>query len=92
VEVKLTNLLADIKANVELQSQSDPSFQSTRLYKRISATEERCQLILTKGYKDEALPSCETIRHRLNDMGYSLKRVAKTKPQKQQFQIQNDFA
>ena len=82
VEVKLPNLMADIKAIVEPQSQSDPSFQSTRLYTRISAAEVRRQLILTKGYEDEALPSCETIRHRLNDMGYSLKRVAKTKPQK----------
>lgn len=82
VEVKLPNLLEDIKSIVEPQSQSDPSFQSTRLYTRISAAEVRRQLILTKGYEDEALPSSETIRHRLNDMGYSLKRVAKTKPQK----------
>jgi Rhodopirellula transposase DDE domain len=82
VEVKLPNLQEDIKAIVEPQSQADPSLQSTRLYTRISAAEVRRQLIQTKGYEDEALPSSETIRHRLNDMGYSLKRVAKTKPQK----------
>lgn len=82
VEVKLPNLLEDIKAIVEPESQADPRFQSTRLYTRISAAEVRRQLILTQGYPEETLPSCETIRHRLNDMGYSLKRVAKTKPQK----------
>jgi hypothetical protein len=35
-----------------------------------------------KGYQDEELPSAETIRRRLNEMGYSLKRVVKAKPQK----------
>ncbi len=33
VEVKPPNLLEDIKAIVEPQSQTDPSFQSTRLYR-----------------------------------------------------------
>jgi len=82
VETKLPNLLADMRAIVDPQSQTDPSFQTTRLYTRVGAAEVRRQLILTKGYPDEELPSSETIRQRLNDMGYSLKRVAKTKPQK----------
>ncbi len=34
------------------------------------------------GYQEEELPSEETIRCRLNEMGYSLKRVVKAKPQK----------
>jgi hypothetical protein len=42
----------------------------------------RRELILSKGYKDESLPSEETIRRKLNEIGYTLKRVAKTKPQK----------
>jgi Rhodopirellula transposase DDE domain len=42
----------------------------------------RRQLILTKGYVDAELPTNETIRQRLNQMGFSLRRVAKTKPQK----------
>jgi hypothetical protein len=82
VEVKLPNLLEDIQAIVDPQSQTDPTFQSTRLYTRITAEEVRRQLILTKGYKDDELPTSETIRRRLNELGFSLKRVAKTKPKK----------
>lgn len=36
-EHRLSNLLEDICSIVELQSQIDPSFQSTRLYTRLSA-------------------------------------------------------
>ena len=82
IEVKLPNLLDDIRAIVDPQTQTDPSFKSTRLYSRISAAEVRCQLIEQKGYQEEDLPSSETIRCRLNAMGYILKRVVKTKPQK----------
>jgi len=75
-------LLEDIRALVEPQAQTDPSFKSTRLYSRISASEVRRQLIEQKGYQEEELPSEETIRCRLNEMGYSLKRVIKAKPPK----------
>lgn len=80
VEVRLPNLLQDIKSLVEPQSQTDPSFKSTRLYTRLSAAEVRRQLIELKGYSEEELPSNETIRRRLNELGYTLKRVAKIKP------------
>ena len=80
VETKLPYLLEDIRALVDPQAQTDPSFKSTRLYTRMSAAEVRRQLIEQKGYQDEALPSAETIRRRLNEMGYSLKRVVKAKP------------
>jgi hypothetical protein len=82
IESKLPNLLADIRGIVDPQAQTDPSFKSTRLYTRISAAEVRRQLIAQKGYQDEALPSVETIRCRLNAMGYTVKRVVKAKPQK----------
>lgn len=82
VETKLPHLLEDIRALVDPQTQTDPSFKSTRLYTRMSAAEVRRQLIEQKGYQDQALPSVETIRRRLNEMGYTLKRVVKAKPQK----------
>lgn len=81
IETKLPNLLEDIKAIVDPKSQTDPSFKSTRLYTRVSAAEVRRQLLI-KGYKDDALPTNETIRQRLNELNYSLKKVAKTKPKK----------
>lgn len=82
-EHRLPNLLEDICSIVEPQSQTDPSFDSTRLYTRLSAAQVRHQLIEIKGYQDEELPTAEVIRQRLNQLGYGLKRVAKTKPIKQ---------
>src|SRR5437870_12330258 len=49
-ETKLPNLLNDIKALVDGQSQTDPQFKSNRLYTRLSAAEVRCQLISVKHY------------------------------------------
>lgn len=83
IEHQLPNLVEDIRSIVDPQSQTDPSFRSTRLYTRLTAAEVRRQLIEVKGYRDEQLPTTETIRQRLNLLGYGLKRVAKTKPLKQ---------
>ena len=79
-EDHLANLLNDIKAIVETESQTDPTFQTTRLYIRLSAAEVRQQLIEQKGYRDEQLPSVETIRTKLNGLGYHLKKVKKVSP------------
>jgi hypothetical protein len=76
-EEKLPNLLADIRAIADQHSQTDPKFQSNRLYLRLSAASVRQQLIEQKEYTDEQLPSEEVIRQRLNDLGYTLTRVKK---------------
>ena len=81
-EEKLPNLLIDIQAIVDGQSQTDPTFQTTRLYTRLSAAEVRKQLIVQKGYTDEELPTEETIRVKLNNLGYTLRAVQKSQPQK----------
>ena len=67
--------LEDIKTIADRHSQTDPKFQSTRLYLRLSAASVRQQLIEQQGYSDEQLPSEETIRVKLNKLGYHLKRV-----------------
>lgn len=81
-EAHLPHLLADIRAIVDSQSQADPQFRSRRLYTRLSAPEVRRQLIAQKGYTDAELPKAETIGTKLNDLGYTLTKVAKTQPQK----------
>ncbi len=81
-EEKLPNLLIDIQAIVDGQSQTDPTFQTTRLYTRLSAAEVRRQLIAQKGYTDQELPTEETIRVKLNELGYKLRAVQKSRPQK----------
>lgn len=90
VETVLPNLLEDIKSIVDSQSQIDPSFESNRLYTRLSVPEVVLQLMKQKGYSILELPCNETIRCRLNDLGYYPKKVAKTKPKKKSLkQIQS---
>jgi hypothetical protein len=82
-ESRLPNLLRDIQGIVDSQSQSDPKlFTTNRLYTRLSAAKVRRQLIAQNGYRDEELPTTETIRTRLNQLGYYPSKVGKTKPQK----------
>jgi hypothetical protein len=81
-EEHLPNLLADICAIVDGESQIDPSFQSSQLYTRLTAAEVRRQLIACKAYRHEELPSVEVIRQRLNSLGYRLRAVSKSKPKK----------
>ena len=89
-EEKLPKLLEDIQEIVDSQSQIDATFQTNRLYTRLSAKEVRRQLILQKGYQDEELPTAKTIGGKLNQLGYHLKAVVKSKPKKK-FQKQTQF-
>jgi hypothetical protein len=83
VEEHLPGLLEDIRAIADGQSQADPRFQTDRLFTRISAAEVRRQLIATKGYTDEQLPTQQTINTKLNLLGFRLTKVAKCRPQKE---------
>ena len=82
VEVHLPQLRADIENLVQEQCQTDPTFQTTRRYCRLSAAEVRRQLIARKGYTDEQLPTLQTITTKLNAWGFRLRKVAKCRPQK----------
>jgi len=67
---------------VDSQSQTDPQFRTRRLYTRLTAGEVRRQLIAQKGYTDGALPCERTIATKLNQLGYTVTKVAKSQPQK----------
>ena len=81
-EEHLPGLLDDIRAIADGQSQADPKFQTDRLFTRISAAEVRRQLIATRGYTDEQLPTQQTINTKLNLLGFRLSKVAKCRPPK----------
>jgi hypothetical protein len=81
-EDHLPQLLSDLRAIVDSQSQTDPQFRTNRLYTRLSAAEVRRQLLAHNGYTEEALPTVQTITAKLNDLGYYPKKVAKSQPQK----------
>lgn len=82
VEAHLPHLLDDICDLVHDQLQTDPTFQTTRLYCRVSAAEIRKQLIDRKGYPTQQVPSIPTLTTKLNQLGFRLRPVTKCKPQK----------
>ena len=81
-EEKLINLEQDIRDIVEPHSQVDPKFQSDLAYSRITAEAVRNALINNKGYKDEELPTVRTMLNIINRLGFTLKKVQKSKPLK----------
>jgi len=81
-EEHLPNLLNDMRAILDSQSQTDPTFRTERLYTRMTVAQVRQQLLDQKGYTDEQLPSNETLRTKINQMGYYLRAVRKSQPQK----------
>jgi hypothetical protein len=82
-EEHLPRLLDDIRSIADGQSQADPKFQTNRLFTRISAAEVRRQLIAAKGYTDAELPTPQTINTKMNQLGFTLSKVAKCRPQKE---------
>ena len=81
-EHHLPRLLHDIADLVGDHIQTDPTFQTTGLYCRLSAPQIRKQLVQRKGYAPQRLPSVQTIGAKLNALGFRLKSVVKSRPQK----------
>ena len=80
LESLLPNLEADLRAMGEATSQTDPTFRTTQLYRRLTAGEARRQLIEDKGYDPETVPSERSLSRKLNALGFKPRRVAKSKP------------
>ena len=79
---KLPNLQKDIRSLVNPNSQTHPTFENTFRYTRMTAKAVLEALVREKEYKKGELPAESTMRALLNKMGYRLRRVQKTKPQK----------
>jgi len=67
-EEHLPNVLKDIIAIVDGQSQADPQLRSARLSTRLTAAEVRRQLIATYQYTDAQLPTTATITTKLGSV------------------------
>jgi len=67
---------------LSFESQADPQVRTRRLYTRLTAGEVRRQLIAQHGYTSEDLPCERTIATKLNQLGYTLTKVAQSQPQK----------
>ena len=81
-EHHLPHLLQDIQAIVTPESEVDPTFQTPRRYRRITGDNVRKRLIEAYGYRDEELPTVQTIRTKLNQLDYRPRKVVKSKPKK----------
>ena len=75
-------LAEQIHAIVEPQSQADPKFQTPLAFTRITAKAVREQLLARGGRTRRPVPAERTVYDILNRLGYRLRRVRKTKPQK----------
>jgi hypothetical protein len=80
LEAKLPDLEADLREMGEATSQTDPTFRTTQLYRRLTAGEARRRLIEEKGYAPGAVPSERSLRRKLTALGFKPRRVAKSKP------------
>lgn len=81
-EERLPSLLQDIRDVVDPHTQADPQLRSDRLYRKITTKEVMRRLVTEKGYSEETLPKEESIRVRLERLGYRPSRVRKTLPKK----------
>ena len=82
IEVRMPQLPGDIRDVVDSQSQADPRFETTRLYRRLTVQQVVDRLIDEKGYAERDLPSNETIRVLLHKLDYAPGKVQKAKPKK----------
>ena len=82
VDERLPNLRGDIEDIVECWSQTDPRFRTTKRYSRLTVPQVAKRLVRDKGYDDRELPSNETIRKLMHDLGFKPRKVRKAKPKK----------
>jgi transposase len=75
-------LVQQIQAIVEPESQADPKFQSPVAFTRITAKAVHEQLADRSSNSQQHTPAERTVHDILNRLGYRLRRVRKTKPQK----------
>lgn len=79
-EVKHPEAADFLRQYAESYSQQDPTFRSTKMYTRLTISEAR-KLLQDNGYKKECPPH-STMGNILNRMGFHLRKITKTKPQK----------
>jgi len=75
-------LAREIHALVEPQSQADPKFQTPLAFTRMTAKAVRQRLLDGSRAAGRRIPAERTVHDILNRLGYRLRRVRKTRPQK----------
>jgi hypothetical protein len=81
-EEQQPELVSEIHRLVEPESQADPKFQTPLAYTRMTAKAVHEQLKANAVEKNQHVPAERTVHDILNRLGYRLRPVLKTKPQK----------
>lgn len=79
--VRFPKLEQDIRKIVENHCSTDPRFKTEKQYVRLSIAEIKRQLLETGSYEEKSF-SNSYLNNLVNEMGYNLKKVQKTKPLK----------
>ena len=82
IEAKWPDLERDVRALADAHSQADAQLRTALAYTRLSAAALRRALIQEKGWPPAEVPAERTLRDVLNRLGYRLRAVAKTRPEK----------
>ena len=82
IEAKWPDLERDMRALADAHAQADPPLRTALAYTRLSAATLRRALIEEKGWSPGEVPAERTLREVLNRLGYRLRAVAKTRPEK----------
>jgi hypothetical protein len=81
-EEQQPELVSEIHRLVEPESQADPKFQTPLAYTRMTTKAVHEQLKANAVGKNQHVPAERTVHDILNRLGYRLRPVLKTKPQK----------
>lgn len=81
-EERTPELADEIRSIVEPVSQADPKFQTPLAYTRMTAAAVHQRLVDRASDTDRPVPAQRTVHDILNRLGYRLRRVRKTAPQK----------
>ncbi|MDP2815177.1 MAG: hypothetical protein Q8O19_00685 [Rectinemataceae bacterium] len=79
-EERYPKLAADIREIVDAHCETDPTFRTTCLYRRLTAEEVRRQLLEDKGYMLDQIPCERSMRDLLARLGFHPRKVVKSKP------------
>jgi hypothetical protein len=90
-EDRQPGLAQDIRAIVDAHCQTDPTFRTTRLYRRLTAKEVRRQLLEDKGYTPDQVPCERSMRDLLATLGFHPRKVVKSKPLRKLKETDVDF-
>lgn len=82
IEEKWPDLERDVRALADAHAQADPQLRTALAYTRLSAAALRRALIEEKGWLPEEVPAERTLREVLGRLGYRLRAVVKTRPEK----------